>query len=191
MVTKTSYRGIEPVDNLLTTAIMEGGEEPLSSSLVDTLVQLPDRPGDSSRDEGDWQHLQDAIDEAVVADQAAVSTLEQTRFQQMLRQLDHYLADQVLLMRRKRAVLDARIEELEKKREKSLSPQVGQETTRQVEQLNRQAKEIDRQIERLEEGGDEEYRAWRDRLFARRFQKPEIIRILDVQFEIASNGTEC
>ena len=152
---------------------------------------MPDRPGDSSRDEGDWQHLQDAIDEAVVADQAAVSTLEQTRFQQMLRQLDHYLADQVLLMRRKRAVLDARIEELEKKREKSLSPQVGQETTRQVEQLNRQAKEIDRQIERLEEGGDEEYRAWRDRLFARRFQKPEIIRILDVQFEIASNGTEC
>ena len=191
VVTKTSYRGIEPVDNLLTTAVMEGGDEALSLAIVDTLLRLPVRPGDSLREGAGWQHLEDAIDEALVADQAAVSSQEQTRFQQMLRQLDHYLADQVLLMRRKRAVLDTRIEELEKKSEKSLSPQVGQETTRQVEKLNREAKEIDRQIERLEEGGDEEYRAWRDRLFARRFQKPEIVRVLDVQFEVASSGTEC
>ena len=191
VVTKTSYRGIEPVDNLLTTAIMEDGEEPLSSPTVERLVQLPASPSGKPLEEGGWQHLQDAIDDAVVADQAAVSSLEQARFQQMLRQLDHYLADQVLLMRRKRAVFDARIEELEKKREKSLSPQVSQETTRQVEKLNKEAKEIDRQIERLEEGGDEEYRAWRDRLFARRFQKPEIMRVLDVQFEIASGDPQC
>lgn len=191
VVTKTSYRGIEPVDNLLTIAIMEGDEEPLSSPTVDRLVQLPASPSGKPLDKGGSQHLQDAIDDAIVADQAAVSSLEQARFQQMLRQLDHYLADQVLLMRRKRAVFDARIEELEKKREKSLSPQVSQETTRQVEKLNREAKEIDRQIERLEEGGDEEYRAWRDRLFARRFKKPEIMRVLDVQFEIASSDPQC
>ena len=140
MVTKASYRGIEPVDNLLTTAVMEGGDEPLSLPLVDALLKLPVRSSDSSRELEGEQHLQDAIDEAVVADQALVSSLEQARFQQMLRQLDHYLADQVLLMRRKRAVLDARIEELEKRREKSLSPQVGQETARQVEKLNRDAK---------------------------------------------------
>jgi phosphate uptake regulator len=88
-------------------------------------------------------------------------------------------------------VCDARIEELEKKREKSLSPQVSQETTRQVEKLNKEGKEIDRQIDRLEEGGDEEYRAWRDRLLARRFKKPKIMRVLDVQFEIANSVPQC
>jgi adenine-specific DNA-methyltransferase len=191
VVTKASYRGIEPVDNLLTTAVMEGGDDPLSLPLVDAVVKLPVRSSDSSLELEREQQLQDAIDEAVVADQALVSSLEQARFQQMLRQLEHYLADQVLLMRRKRSVLDTRIEELEKKRDKSLSPHAGQETARQVEKLSKDAREIDRQIERLEEGGDEEYRVWRERLFARRFQKPEIARILDVQFEIAGSGSEC
>jgi hypothetical protein len=191
VVTKASYRGIEPVDNLLTTAVMDGGDEPLSLPLVDAVVKLPVRSGDSSLDLEGEPHLQDAIDEAVVADQALVSSLEQARFQQMLRQLEHYLADQVLLMRRKRAALDTRIEELEKKRDRSLSPQIGQGTARQVEKLSKDAQEIDRQIERLEEGGDDEYRMWRERLFARRFQKPAIVRILDVQFEIADSGPQC
>jgi hypothetical protein len=109
----------------------------------------------------------------------------------MLRQLDRYLADQVLIMRRKRAALDARIEELEKKREKALSPQIGQETTQRIEKGYKDAREIDRQIQRLEEGGDEEYRSWRERLFARRFQKPDIVRVLDVHFEVVSGDSAC
>jgi uncharacterized protein Yka (UPF0111/DUF47 family) len=94
-------------------------------------------------------------------------------------------------MRRKRAALDARIEELEKKREKALSPQIGLETTQHIERLNKDARAIDRQIERLEEGGDEEYRGWRERLFARRFQKPDVVRVLDVHFEVTSGESGC
>ena len=48
-------------------------------------------------------------------DQAAVSDQDQARFDQMLRQLDYYLADQVLIIRRKEARLNAQIEELEKR----------------------------------------------------------------------------
>lgn len=186
VVTKAAYRGIEPVDNLLINAIMEDSADPLSSEVVHKLLHLPTRTDHPTSEASEWQHLQEAVDEAVFADQAAVSSLEQTRFQQMLRQLDHYLADQVLIMRRKRAALDARIEELEKKREKVLSPQTGQETVQRIERLLKHASEIDRQIERLEEGGDEEYRGWRERLFARRFQKPDIVRVLDVHFKVAS-----
>jgi hypothetical protein len=164
---------------------MEDSEDPLSAPLVETLLELPVRQSHFSLEGGGWQHLQDAIDEAIFADQAAVSSQEQTRFQQMLGQLDHYLADQVLIMRRKRTALDARIEELEKKSEKALSPQIGLEMTERIERLYKEAREIDREIERLEEGGDEEYRGWRQRLLARRFQKPDIVRILDVHFEVA------
>ncbi len=191
VVTKTSYRGIEPVDNLLITAIMEDNEDSLSLPLVDALLQLPVRHSHPTVEAEVWPHLEEAVDETIFADQAAVSSLEQTRFQQMLRQLDHYLDDQILIMRRKRAALDTRIEELEKKREKALSPQIGLDTAQRIEELNKDAREIDRQIERLEEGGDEEYRGWRERLFARRFQKPVIIRILDVDFEVASGDSGC
>jgi hypothetical protein len=94
-------------------------------------------------------------------------------------------------MRRKRTALDARIEELEKKSDKALSPQIGLDTTQRIERLKKDAREIDRQIERLEEGGDEEYRGWRERLFARRFQKPHVVRVLDVHFEVASGDSGC
>jgi adenine-specific DNA-methyltransferase len=191
VVTKAAYRGIEPVDNLVVTAIMEDSKDPLAPALINTLLKLPVRQSYPTVEGEGWTHLQEAVDEAIFADQATVSSLEQTRFQQMLRQLDHYLADQVLIMRRKRAALDARIEELARKSEKALSPQIGMETTQQIERLNKEAREIDRQIERVEADGDEEYRGWRERMFARRFQKPKIARVLDVQFEVASNDTGC
>jgi superfamily II DNA or RNA helicase len=191
VVTKASYRGIEPLDTLLTTAIMEDSEDPLGSTVIETLLHLPVRDSRPAEEPGGWRNLHEAVDEAVFSDQAAVSKQEQARFQQMLRQLDHYLADQVLIMRRKRAALDARIQELDKKREKALSAQIGIETNTQIERLNKQGREIDRQIERLEDGGDEEYKGWRERLFARRFRKPDVVRVLDVQFEIAAGDGEC
>jgi hypothetical protein len=191
VVTKASYRGIEPLDTLLTTAVMEDSEDPLGFTVVQTLLNLPVRDSHPAEEPGGWQNLHEAVDEAIFSDQAAVSTQEQARFQQMLRQLDHYLADQVLIMRRKRAALDARIQELDKKRQKALSAQIGIETDTQIERLNKQGSEIDRQIERLEDGGDEEYKGWRERLFARRFRKPDVVRILDVQFEIAAGDGKC
>jgi hypothetical protein len=191
VVNKASYRGIEPVDNLLITAMMEDSDDSLSPPLVQTLLKLPVRSSDLAVEEKGWPRLDEAVDEAIFADQAAVSSLEQTRFQQMLRQLDHYLADQILILRRKRAALDTRIEELEKKSEKALSPQVSMDTTHQIERLNNETSEIDRRIKHLEEGGDEEYRGWRERMFARRFRKPDILRILDAHFEVESAKNGC
>ena len=40
-------------------------------------------------------------------------------------------------------------------------------------------------IATLEKGDDPDYQLWRNRLYERRFRKPEIQRILEVEFEIA------
>ena len=64
----------------------------------------------------------------VFSDQAAVSAQDQARFEQMLRQLDHYLADQVLIMRRKEARLNAQIEELQQRRNRTHGVQAGDAT---------------------------------------------------------------
>jgi hypothetical protein len=159
--------------------------------VIDALLHLPIRESEAVSESLLWPNLQDAVEEGLFEDQAVVSTQEQKRFQQMLRQLDHYLADQILVIRRRRAKLDERIQELEKKREKVLSAHAGSETVTQLASLNKQANELDRLIARLEDGGDEEYRTWRDRLFAKRFRKPEVVRILDVQFEIAAGDGVC
>jgi hypothetical protein len=191
VVTKAAYRGIEPADNLLTTAVMKDGTDPLSAALVEAVLKLIVRETAPLSDSESWQHLDEAIEEAVFHDQAAVSAREQVRFGQMLGQLDHYLADQVLILRRKRALLDTRIEEMEKRIDKTSSAQSRLDTKPQIEKLIKERNGVDRQIERLQEGGDDEYRGWRDRLFARRFRQPEVTRLLDVHFEIAAGDAAC
>ena len=115
VVTRASYRGIERVDNLLVTAVLDGENDPLPTPAVGVLLASPVREVGPSLDLQEGQALHDAIDTALLIDQAAVSDQDQARFDQMLRQLDYYLADQVLIIRRKEAGLNAQIEELEKR----------------------------------------------------------------------------
>jgi cell division protein FtsB len=103
----------------------------------------------------------------------------------MLRQLDHYLADQILIIRRKEARLNTQIEELQQRRSRTVGVQAGEATDTRMGQLLREREQLEKQIAALEDGGDDEYREWRNRLFARRYSRPETTRILDVRFEIA------
>ena len=118
-------------------------------------------------------------------DQAAVSDQDQARFDQMLRQLDYYLADQVLIIRRKEARLNAQIEELEKRLSSTHGVQAGDAMNAQLKSLLKERDRVEQQIADLQEGGDDEYRQWRERLVARRYSRPDITRVLDVRFEIA------
>jgi adenine-specific DNA-methyltransferase len=191
VVTKVSYRGIEPADSLLTTAVLDGSSEPLESSVLDLLLALPARETDLPVDTVGATELQDAVDEAVFRDQATVSATEQARFDQMLRQLDHYLSDQVLVWRRKRAKVDDEIEELTKRLSKTLSAQAKADQEGRLRTMTKQAADIGSQIDKLENGGDADYQEWRERLFARRFRSGEVTRLLDVQFEVEAGDRAC
>jgi superfamily II DNA or RNA helicase len=188
-VTRTSYRGIERVDNLLVTAVLDAADDPLPTAVVDGLLALPVRDSGPVSGLPDAQALHDAIDTAVFSDQAAVSAQDQARFDQMLRQLDRYLADQVLIMRRKESKLDDQIEELQQRRNRAAGVQAGDAADARIRQLLKEREQVAQRIARLEDSGDDEYREWRDRLFARRYSKPDVVRVLDVRFEIA--GPAC
>ena len=189
VVTKVEYRGIEPVDTVLKTAILDGDTDALDADTVDSLLALPLASGGAIAEDDAWHDassdIRDAVDAAVFADQATMSSLEESRFRQMLRQLDHYLADQVLIKRRKRDKLDHDISELEKRRDKSLGTQASSDLASKLDKLRKASVAIDREIEALQDGGDEEYRQWRDRLHERRYRPPVEVPILDVRFEIA------
>ena len=92
VVTRASYRGIEGVDNLLVTAVLDGENDPLPTPAVGVLLASPVREVGPSLDLPEVQALHDAIDTALLMDHAAVSDRDQARFDQMLRQLDYYLA---------------------------------------------------------------------------------------------------
>jgi hypothetical protein len=185
VVTKVEYRGIEPVDTVLKTAILDGDTDALDTDTVESLLALPLASVGMVDEDDAPSEIRDAVDAAVFADQAAMSSLEESRFRQMLRQLDHYLADQVLIKRRRRDKLDYEIHELEKRRDKSLSTQASGDLSSRLDKLHKASAAIDREIAALQDGGDEEYRQWRDRLHDRRYRPPVEVPILDVRFEIA------
>jgi len=189
VVTRASYRGIERVDNLLVTAVLDGENDPLPTPAVGVLLASPVREVGPSLDLPEGQALHDAIDTALLIDQAAVSDQDQARFDQMLRQLDYYLADQVQIIRRKEAGLNVQIEELEKRLRSAHGVQAGDAINAQLKSLLKERGRVEQQIADLQEGGDAEYRQWRERLVTRRYSRPDITRVLDVRFEIA--GTPC
>lgn len=189
VVTRAAFRGIDRVDKLLVTVILDAANDPLSAAVVDGLLALPVRDGGPLSQLPETPTLDDAIDAAIFSDQAAMSAQDEARFEQMLRQLEHYLSDQVLIMRRRESKLNAQIEDLQQRRNRAAGVQAGDAADKRVKQLLKEREKVEQQIARLEEGGDDEYREWRDRLFARRYSKPDVQRVLDVRFEIT--GAAC
>jgi len=146
VVTKVSYRGIEPVDHLLSTVTLKGTDEPLEAPTVDALLGLEVSLVSPSAESDTWEGLRDAVSDAVFGDQSTVAAHEQTRFQQMLQQLDRYVDDQILVIRRRRSTLEERVEEAERRRDKSLSQPSRAREDEILASLRKDIQRTDRQI---------------------------------------------
>jgi hypothetical protein len=102
----------------------------------------------------------------------------------MLNQLDRYVEDQVLLLRRKEAAIEERIDEAERRRERALTAAARAHEDEAILHCRRQIQNLADRIAILEQGSDPDYQIWRTRLHERRFRKPGVQRILEVEFEI-------
>jgi hypothetical protein len=157
----------------------------LDPPAVDALLSLAafdrDAPGEYAPPAG----LEDAVEDAVLENQAATAVSDRNRFEYMLGQLDRYVEDQVLLLRRKRAVMEERIDEAERRRERALTAAARANEDEAIRHYQRQIQHLGDRIAALEKGNDPDYQLWRARLHERRFRKPEVQRILEAEFEIA------
>ncbi len=193
VVTKVGYRGLESVDHLLVTALLEGQNTSLAGLTVESLLALSLR--DVNEPEGplalNQAILDDAIEEAVLEDQAAVTSKDQDRFNRRLEQLDRYLDDQVLVLKRKRFSLERKLEDAESKKQKAAAPSLLTPLDQNIRSLEREISRLAERIERLQEGEDPDYQQWRDRLYARRFQRPTVERILEVDFRVVGGSVTC
>jgi hypothetical protein len=193
VVTKVACRGFEPVDRLIVTALLKDAQEPLDEPVVRELLSCDATDSEHSAEPAlslDPDVLADAIDDAVLDEQFAVSELEEARFQKKIETLDRYLDDQVLVLRRQQATMSRRLEEEAMKRERASSPGALEKATKAIDSLNRQISVLDDRVERLRQGEDADYQQWRERLFERRFRQPEITRVLEATFEIGQAGGE-
>ncbi len=183
-VTKIVYRGIESVDHLVCTALLEGAIDPLDPAAVEALLSLPIVDRDAQGEYVPPVAIEDAVADAVLENQAETAISDRNRFEHMLCQLDRYVEDQVLLLRRKEAAMEDRIDEAERRRERALTAAARAQEDEAILHYRRQIQNLADRISTLEKGNDPDYQMWRTRLHERRFRKPEVQRILDVEFEI-------
>jgi adenine-specific DNA-methyltransferase len=181
-VTRVCHRGLESVDHFLVTAVVEGNDQPISLTLeemVGTAIRdvtpTPSSPAVSDRD------LDEAIEEAVLRDQAGTSKHDQQRFDKRLAQLDRYLEDQQLACKKKQLVLQRKRDKL---RKGTVAPSEMTRRDREIHDIEHNLGELDERIDQLQRGDDNDFQRWREQLFERRFRRPYVERILLANFRI-------
>jgi superfamily II DNA or RNA helicase len=190
VVTKIAYRGIESVDQLVTTALIEGATDPLDSESVQSLLSLVVSDDDAPGPYATPPALEAAVEEAVFENQAAVTVSDRDRFERMLWQLDRYIEDQALLVRRRRTAVEEKIDEAERRRDRALTAAVRANEEQTIQAYRHQVKHLEERIAKLESGDDPDYQLWRTRLHERRYRRPQVQRVLEVEFEIAGEAAQ-
>jgi hypothetical protein len=187
--TRVAYRGLEPVDHLLAVAVLEGDEEPLAEPALQALLRLDIGDlGEAAPLDIEERALADAAEARVLADQAVAGEAEQQRFERMLGQLDRYLADQALVLERRRESTREQAEKLERRLAAEVGLAARAQRQSELEQARKELARLDARIDALLAGEDDHYRAWVARLHERRYEPPRIERLLEVDFRIGGRG---
>jgi len=183
VLARIRYEGFERVDRLVPIALFEDDPEPLDPPSAEWLLQHP--PQDRSAFQPPLaldEALDDAIEELVFADQAGVASDEQPHFQRSLEQIERYIEDQVLVLRRRLTAANEALAAAEEQRNAALGSEARSQAEERLRRVQGEIEGLETQIQRLESRNDPEYQRWHEQAHERRYRPPETTRILDVEF---------
>ena len=184
-VVKARHDGFEAMEQLIVVVVLEGGDAPVSAPDAEALLHgaiasVDSAAGDLVSDEV----FDDAIDELLFALEGEVGVGEQRRLARSLEQVDRAMEDRILLLRRRRDKLQARIEEATHRRDVALGPDARAAASLRASKVQEELDETDLAIDRLARRDDPAFRQWRDKALGRRRTAPAIERIVDVALVI-------
>jgi superfamily II DNA or RNA helicase len=183
-VMKLRYPGFEPVDRLVPVVVLEddagsidtGTTLRLLGGSLEAVPELATRVSDAE--------MAEAVEEALFLDEREVSRLEHALFDRAMVQLERFIDDRVLILKRSRAELVRRIQGSRRDREAA----AGSEARGRVEALlvrsERELEGLEAELARLQARDDEGYRRWRQHAYERRYAPPEREPILEAEFVI-------
>jgi superfamily II DNA/RNA helicase len=185
LVEQVTYRGFEDFERLLVVATFEDGTLLLGED-AQALLQQPmrERPAFEPPLLLDEAVVQDAIDEALFLDQRAVTAQAQARFESALLQLERYIADQTLVLRRRRRALGDQITAAEVARDAAVGSAARTAAETRLKQLQADAEVVELEIQRLSERKDARFEKWSDHAHQRRYAEPTRRRLFSVELEL-------
>jgi hypothetical protein len=187
-VLKLRYPGFEPVDRLLPVVVLAGSGEVLergaSWQLLDgPLEALPGSAQGGASSVSD-EELTEAVQEALFLDEREVSSVEHRLFERAIQQLERFIEDRVLVVRRRRDELLGRMETLRRERNAAIGAEARGRAEAALERCERELVALDGQLGRLQSRDDDGYQRWRQRAYERRYTPPACESIVEAEFVI-------
>ena len=185
-LTRVSYRGFEREDRLVATAVFEDAEVLRPAEAALELVQMPceditpPAPVIVTPDD-----LDEVVDEELFFDQAKAAQAENSEFEKTIDQLDQYMEDRLLVLRRTREEKTLRLQEAEEKRAAALGADARSKAEGVLRRLENELEELEAQIERLIARDDDDFRKWKTHAHQRRYESPRAARLFSLEFVIA------
>jgi adenine-specific DNA-methyltransferase len=183
LLIRIRYEGFERVDRLIPIALIEGDVSPMSNESANWLLEHEpfDRAGLATVGIESFV-VDDAVEEMAFTDQIEVTGQEQAPFERNLEQLERYVEDQLLVLRRRLSTAQQSLHAAQDKRDSALGAELRSQAETRVRSVQEVIDATEAEIARLETRDDADYQKWRRRVQQRRDKPPQIHRLLDVEF---------
>lgn len=184
---QVAYDGFEPVETLCPVALFEGRAEPLPLEAAEHL--LGHAPIQSCEPlvpplQIDVADVEDAIEERLFLDRAAVEPYERTRLEEALDRIERHMDDRVLVWEQRRVELDDKLDEARRRRDAAAGAGARERAEAELRALEEEREAAMAEISRLRARDDEDYETWRENALQRRYNVPRVTRMLDVELVI-------
>jgi ERCC4-related helicase len=183
VLVRIRYDGFERVDRLIPIAVAEGEVSPFALDSASWLLDHPphDRPELPSLyfESG---VLDELLEELVFTDQTEVACDEQRPYERRLEQIERYVEDQLMVLRRRLSATRESLRAAEDRRDAALGADMRNQAELRVRAIQEEIDGFEGDVARLETRDDAEYQRWRQHVQERRDRPPQITRILDVEF---------
>ena len=185
-LTRIRYDGFEPEERLRATTVFDDGEvlRPAEAALellcqpCEDIAELPVPLAITAA------HLDEVVDEELFEEQGRIADINQRGFEQAMTQLDQYLADRALVLRRARRGHVYRLGVAERQREQSIGADNRARAQQRVEQAEATVEKIEGQLAALANREDDVYQKWKQDAHRRRYAVPTGERLLTAEFVV-------
>ena len=186
-LTRLEYRGFEREDRLRATAVFEDAQVLRPAEAALELLRQPctDIPPFDTPLAVTEAHLDEVVDEEMFFEQGSVADTEQANFETAMAQLDRYLADRALVLRRSRERQRTRLKNAEQARSRANGAEQRARADHQLREIEHSIDRLDAQLDALAKRDDDAYDRAKVRAYERRYHAPRAERLLTAEFVIA------
>ena len=186
-LTRVMHEGFEREERLRVTAVFEDAEVLRPAEAALELLRQPcsDAPPFPQPLAVAAEHLDEVVDEELFFEQSAVGETEQTNFETNMAQLDQFLADRTLVLRRNRDAQRKRLANAERQRTAATGAERRNQADARIRAIEATLEGIEREIDELAARNHPVYRRWQAHAHQRRYHAPTMERLLSAEFVIA------